>query len=265
MVHQPHLSSSDLQFLINLAERQAGIRLSAARATMLEARLRRVVRDEGLGDFRALVATLRSNPLAGLLAPVLDALATPETSFFRDEHVFEHLAAFVIPTLLERRARERKLSIWSAACSTGQEPYSVAMMLCERFPELEGWKVSVLATDLSAELVRRAKEGIYTEAETARGLTANRLSKHFERVGAAWRVHPEVARRVEFRVQNLVKPWGSTPMVDLVLMRNVLIYFGDDTKRAVLHETASVTAPDGFLVLGPSEITGHLSEEFQVV
>jgi chemotaxis protein methyltransferase CheR len=265
MVHPPHLSSSDLQFLFRLAEQHAGIRLCAARATMLEARLWRVVRDEGFGDFRGLVAALRSNPLAGVLAPVLDALATPETSFFRDEHVFEHLAAFVIPTLLERRARGRKLSIWSAACSTGQEPYSVAMMLCERFPELEGWKVSVLASDLSAELVRRAKEGLYTGAEVVRGLTANRRSKHYERVGSAWRVRPEVARRVEFRVQNLVKPWGSVPSVDLVLMRNVLIYFGDDAKRSVLHQTAAVTAPDGFLVLAPSEIAGHLTDEFRIV
>jgi chemotaxis protein methyltransferase CheR len=259
------MTAQDFEYVCRLVRDRSAVVLETGKEYLVEARLAPVVGQLKLGSITELVGRLRSGPDDGLIARVVEAMVTTETSFFRDLHPFETLRKTVLPELIRRRADERRLSVWCAACSTGQEPYSLAILLREHFPDLAGWRVNVLATDLSVEVLARAREGRYTQAEANRGLPAALLVKYFRQHGSAWELAEDVRRAVEFRELNLVRPWPLLPRMDLVFLRNVMIYFDVDTKKAILGRVARLLRPDGYLLLGGAETTLNLDDSFRRV
>jgi chemotaxis protein methyltransferase CheR len=212
-----------------------------------------------------LIAQLRTQPGNGLCRQIVEAMVTTETSFFRDHHPFEALRKIVIPDLLDRRRAERRLHIWCAACSSGQEPYSLALLFREHFPELAGWTISLLASDLSREVLARAREGRFNQIEVNRGLSAALLMKYFEQHGTDWQLKPALRGMVDFQEINLAQPWPALPRMDLVLIRNVMIYFDVETKKAILGRLARLLRPDGYLLLGGAETTFNLDDSYRRV
>jgi chemotaxis protein methyltransferase CheR len=258
------LATSDFDYISALVHEQAAIVLESGKEYLVQSRLQPLAQELGLRDISALVGLLRRG--APVLAmKVVEAMATHETSFFRDIHPFDALRDIVMPELIGARASQRSLRIWSAAASTGQEAYSIAITLREHFAELANWNVSILATDLSSAVLERAREGRYSQIEINRGLPAPMLLKYFDRDGAGWRARPEIRRMVEFRPLNLVQAWPPLGRLDLIFLRNVLIYFDAPTKRGVLANVRKVLAPDGYLFLGSAETTLQYDNAFERV
>jgi chemotaxis protein methyltransferase CheR len=218
-----------------------------------------------LSSLDVLINKLRSEPGNGLHRKVVDAMTTNETSFFRDIHPFEALRKFILPELVRRQAQERQLHFWCGAASTGQEPYSVLMLMAEHFPELLAWDFTFIATDLCGEVLARARSGRFNQLEVNRGLPASLLAKYFARHGAEWEIREDLRRRVEFREMNLAKDWPWLPPLDIVFLRNVMIYFGVETKRTILAKLQRVLRPGGYLLLGGAETTFNLDETFERV
>jgi chemotaxis protein methyltransferase CheR len=231
----------------------------------VDARLTPVAHQADLASVSELVGRLRAGPENVLATRVVEAMVTTETSFFRDIHPFETLRTTVLPDLIRRRRDERRLAVWCGACSTGQEPYTVALLLREHFPELANWRVELLATDLSRDVLARARSGRFSQLEVNRGLPAALLVKHFRQHGATWELNEDVRRMVEFRELNLTRAWPSLPRADLVFLRNVMIYFDAATKKAILERMVRVLRPDGYLLLGAAETTFNLSDLFRRV
>jgi chemotaxis protein methyltransferase CheR len=259
-----NVSTSDFDYISTLVRDRSAIVLEPGKEYLVHARLLPLARKQGLEDIGALVERLKRGDNT-LSTQVVEAMTTNETSFFRDVHPFETLRDDILPDLVEKRATTRTLRIWSAAASTGQEAYTVAMTLREHFPALATWNVSILGTDLSTEVLDKAREGRYAQIEVNRGLPAPLLVKYFDRAGPAWRAKPDLRRMVEFKPLNLVKPWSPLPRMDVVLLRNVLIYFDNATKREVLARARSVMAPDGYLFLGAAETTLQFDGMFERV
>lgn len=259
------LNPADAQFLSALVRQRSAIVLEPEKGYLLEARLAPLARTEGFGSIDAMVSHLRSHPPNGLPHKVVEAMTTNETSFFRDLHPFEALRTVVIPEVLRRRQAERRLTIWCAASSSGQEPYTVAMTLLQHFPELAGWSVQILGTDISGPMIARCRAGRYGQLEVNRGLPATLLLKYFEKRGMEWQVKPELQRWCEFRELNLIEPWGPLPPMDVVFLRNVLIYFDLETKRRILDGVRGILNPWGHLFLGGAETTLNLGDRFQRV
>lgn len=259
------LTTTDFQFLSTLVRQRSAIVLEPEKGYLLEARLAPLARAEGFPSLEAMVAHLRSQPANGLPRKVVEAMTTNETSFFRDLHPFEALRTLVIPEVMRRRQAERRLTIWCAASSSGQEPYTVAMTLLEHFPQLSGWSLTVLGTDLSAAMVARCRTGRYGQIEVNRGLPAALLMKYFDKRGMEWQVKPEIQRLCEFRELNLIEAWGQLPAMDVIFLRNVLIYFDVETKRAILDNVRRTLNPWGYLFLGGAETTINLGEVFERV
>ncbi|MDT0631246.1 CheR family methyltransferase [Rubrivirga litoralis] len=259
------LAVHDSSYVRALVRERSAIVLDEGKEYLLESRLAPIVRREDLDSIGDLVGQLRSQPFGDLHARVVEAMTTNETSFFRDAHPFDALQDHIVPELIERRAGERRLRIWCAACSSGQEPYSVAMLLRDRFPELQSWDVEILGTDLSTEMLERARDGAYTTLEVNRGLPARQLVQNFEQAGPMWRIKAPLREMAEFRVMNLIEPWPLLPKMDIVFMRNVLIYFDTETKQDILAQIRRVLRPDGSLFLGASETTLNLDPAFERV
>lgn len=257
------LSPGDFQFVSQLVRQRSAIVLEPEKAYLLEARLSPLARAEGHASLEAMIAVMRAQPANGLHRRVVEAMTTNETSFYRDLHPFDALRTAVIPEVLKHRAHQRELTIWCAASSSGQEPYTIAMTLREHFPELASWTVRILGTDISRDMVRRSKEGKYGQLEVNRGLPAQLLAKHFEKRGMEWQVKPELQRWCEFRELNLIEPWGPLPRMDIVFLRNVLIYFDVATKRSILQNVQQVLHPWGYLFLGGAETVINLGEGFE--
>jgi len=221
---------------------------------MFETKLTRLVRNHGLSDLRELVEHMKRTPDARLESAVADAMTVNETSFFRDSRPFELLRAELLPRMIAARARNRSLHLWSAACSTGQEAYSMAMLIRENFPLLAGWKIHVEGSDISKSVAERAKAGVYERIEVNRGLPAKYLARYFDRAGERWEVKPEIRAMCRFRQMNLCDiPLPFSHRFDLILMRNVMLYFGPAVRRAVMAEVHRFLAPDGMLIMGASE------------
>ena len=257
------MNDADFQVIRQVVRDRSGIVLEAGKAYLAESRLGPLVREERLGSLDALVARLRSPDANGLRIRVAEAMATTETYFFRDHLPFEALRSTILPEILARRSHVRTLNVWSAACSSGQEVYSVAMLLREHFGALPGWRVRLVASDLSREMLRRAQEGVYSQLEVNRGLPAPLLVRYFEKCGLDWRIRDELRRSVEFRRVNLVEPWPELPPMDLILLRNVLIYFDDAARRAALARARLLLGPDGCLVLGSAETPVLLDDGYE--
>ena len=230
---------------------QTGIVLEDGKEALLRARLLPIARAYGMRTVDELCGQLPNNRT--LHEEVIEAMTTNETRFFRDDAPFNTLVDHIVPDLMVRNAASRSLSIWSAACSTGQEPYSIAILLHERFPELASWDVQILATDLSRKVLERAKLGRYRRVDVGRGLTAQQLQSYFEESRDLWTIKAHLRQNIEFRYHNLTAPWPRLPTFDVVFLRNVLIYFDRNVKREVLDRTWSQMAPSGYLFLGASE------------
>jgi chemotaxis protein methyltransferase CheR len=251
----PAESSKDLDYIRNLIREHSAIIVDDTKTYLITTRLAPVMKRHGLASLSDLVHRLRTPTLGGLRDEVIDAMTTNETLWFRDAHPFDALRKGVLPEIIQRRATERELTIWSAACSSGQEPYTIAMLLREHFPQLTGWRVRIMATDLSGEMLGRATAGRYSQTEMNRGMPAALLVKYFQRVGAEWQVIDPVRSMVEFRTLNLARPWPYVPAADVIFLRNVLIYFDMETKRSILDRVRGALRPGGALFLGATETT----------
>jgi len=256
------MERTDFEYVSNLVQTRSAIVLEADKVYLIESRLLPVAHREGLGSVGELVSRLRSTSPNGLHQRVVEAMTTNETSFFRDTHPFDVLKKHVLVDMFARRATEKRLSIWCGASSTGQEPYTIALILREHFPQHLDWKIDILATDLSTDVLARAREGRYSQLEVNRGLPAPLLVKHFERHGTEWRVNDDIRRFVEFRQLNLISPIWRIGAADIVFLRNVLIYFDVPTKRAILQKVRGVMRRDGYLFLGGAETTLNIDDEF---
>ncbi len=259
------MTDQDFDFIRKTLLEHTAIVLEADKRYLVESRLNPLVRRLNLNSIGELVGQLRSPFGNGLLKQVVEAMVTTETFFFRDHNPFEALRKAVIPELIRRRGPEQRLNIWCAASSTGQEPYSLAMLLKEHFPELARWRVSLRASDISQENLVRARAGKYNQIEVNRGLPATLLLKYFVQHGAEWQLDASVRGMVDFQEINLARPWPALPPLDLVLLRNVMIYFDVDTKKKILGALARLLRPDGYLLLGGAETTFNLDDSWKRV
>jgi len=260
-------SSAELLYVRHLLKERSALVLNVAKDYLLEARLTPLAKTEGYDSYAHLLRALMTLPYGALHRKVVEAMTTNETTFFRDIHPFDALRTSIIPELLLRRSSERKLNIYCGASSSGQEPYSIAMLLHEHFPELATWNVSFLATDLSEKMLERCREGKYSQLEVNRGLPPHLLDKYFTRHGLDWVLADVIRNMVTFKQLNLAAAWPPLPKMDLIFLRNVMIYFQVDTKKEVFERIYRVLRPDGYLFLGCAESTMSLDnryEQFQV-
>jgi len=256
------MNASDIEFVSGLVRQRSGLVLTPDKAYLLESRLGPTARREGFESIEALVAALRTRRDERLATLVTEAMTTNETFFFRDKTPFDHFTEYTLPALLEARPPGAKIRIWCAACSSGQEPYSLAMLIDEAAPKLGGRSIEILATDIDQNILEKAKAGIYSQFEVQRGLPVKMLVKHFEQHGDAWRVRPELKRCITFKLFNLLDDYRALGTFDIVYCRNVLIYFDPKTKASVLDRIAKQTARDGYLMLGAAETVMGLTREF---
>ncbi len=259
------ITPSDFQYVSTMVRQRSAIVLSPGKEYLVESRLLPVARDAGVADVSELIAVLRRCPGGPLPSQVVEAMTTNETSFFRDVHPFTALSTTVLPELLQARAASRRLNVWCAAASSGQEPYSIAMLLDEALAGRPGWQVRLLATDISEQMLARTRAGVYSQLEVNRGLPAPRLVKHFARSGAGWQVEARLRAMVECRLMNLDAAWPPMAQMDVIFIRNVLIYFDVPTKRRILERCRAALAPDGYLFLGGAETTLNIDDAFERV
>ncbi|MEO1618845.1 MAG: CheR family methyltransferase [Planctomycetota bacterium] len=257
------LASADIDFLRDLVAHHSGNVIAPRQVYMLEQRLTPVAGTHGLEDVSSLVAELRRSSSKKLSTEVAEAVTVNETSFYRDAHVFDSLANHVIPKLIESRAAEKTIRIWSAACSSGQEPYTIAMVLRDRFPQLENWKIKITATDLSEEMLKKSRSGLYSQLEVNRGLPVKQLVRFFDRKGNQWQAKPELRNIIECQRLNLTQSWSLLGTFDVVFIRNVLIYFDQKTKSDILQRVHRLLRPDGFLFIGSAETMIGLGAPYQ--
>jgi chemotaxis protein methyltransferase CheR len=253
----------DYDYLRRLLHERSGLVLAADKQYLVESRLLPVARRAGLGGLAELVQELRSARAEALMVDVVEAMTTNESFFFRDKVPFQHFRDTVIPKLMTARAAQRRIRIWCAASSTGQEPYSLAMSLKEMGGLVAGWRIEILATDLSNEVLEKAKAGIYSQFEVQRGLPITLLVKYFTQIGDTWQIAPDIRAMVQFRPLNLIRDFVHLGVFDVVFCRNVLIYFNQETKTRVLDRLARVVEHDGYLVLGAAETVVGLTESFK--
>ena len=259
------MNRTDFDHICKLLKQESGLILSPDKAYLLESRLLPVARKWKLATFDDLAKALRGNTDAALVRDVVDAMTTNESFFFRDKRPFEQFKDLVLPAMLKSRADQKRIRIWSAACSSGQEPYSLAMILAELAGKLAGWQIEIVATDLSGEILARAREGIYSQFEVQRGLPINLLVKYFKQVGDRWQITDKLRGTVNYRGFNLLADPAPLGRFDVVFCRNVLIYFDQDTKAKVLEGVARQMPNDGYLFLGGAETVLGLTDQFQLL
>ena len=257
------INRADFDYIRKLVHRHAAVVLEADKAYLAELRLAPLARREGVGSIRALVKRMRGQVFNRLHEQAVEALVTTETSFFRDHHPFEALRAFVLPELLKQRTQADPLTIWCAACARGQEPYSIAMLLREYFRESAA--VQLIASDLSEEMLAAARAGRYSQFEIDRGVSPVLRQSYFRKQGTMWQIDEAVQRMVAFRKINLAEAWPPLPAMDIIFLRNVLIYFDVETKKAVLGRVHRLLRPNGYLFLGGAETVINLDDRFERV
>jgi chemotaxis protein methyltransferase CheR len=248
-----NISEENFAYLRSLMHERAAITLEADKGYLADARLARLAGLRSNGDVNQLIARSRAGGATELQREVVEAMAINETFFFRDPLLEQCLTEVILPALIARRSDSRTLRIWCAACSTGQEAYSVAMLLREQFPVLSEWTLEFIASDFSRPALTQAREGRYGINEVNRGLPAKKLMTWFSQQGLVWQVKPELRRMIDFREINLIGLWPELPRFDIVLLRNVMIYFSADTRRLLLSRLRAQLAGDGFLMLGAAE------------
>ncbi len=255
----------DYDYLRKLLKERSGLVLSADKQYLVESRLLPVARKSGVSGLSELVQKLKAPGAEPLVVSVVEAMTTNESFFFRDKIPFDHFRETIMPSLLAARAKERRVRIWCAAASTGQEPYSLAMCLKEMGAHVAGWRIEIIGTDLSLEVLEKAKAGVYSQFEVQRGLPIALLVKYFAQTGEMWQISPEIRAMVQYRPLNLLHDFGHLGAFDVVFCRNVLIYFDQETKVAVLDRLTRVMESDSYLVLGAAETVVGLTESFKPV
>jgi chemotaxis protein methyltransferase CheR len=257
-------SDSDYAYLRGLVLEQSANHIDPSRNALFDTRLTPIARLSGAANLEDFVSILKAGRPAHLHRAVAEAMTVNETSFFRDINTFEMLREVVLPQLIEQRMQRRQLRIWSGASSTGQEAYSMAMSVAEYFPDLAQWDVKIIGTDISRHVVDYAQRGRYRRLEVNRGLPARMLLKYMVREGEEWEVAPRIRSMCEFRYANLCAPMPHLPVFDLVMLRNVLLYFSQHDRRALFSEVYRKTAPGGYLVLGNAEQAEDSTNLFEV-
>ena len=257
------INPADFDFISKIVREQCAIVLEKGKEYLVDSRLMPLVHQEKLESIENLVRKIKSEPRGSLKDAVIEAMTTNETSFFRDIHPFETLKKEILPELIEKRKTKKELNIWCGASSSGQEPYSLVMLLKNDFPQLNSWKLSFSASDISNQMLNRCKSGIYSQLEINRGLPAPLMVKYFERIGTEWQVKEDLRKMIQFRIINLSEAWPMIPPVDLLMMRNVLIYFDVEMKKNILGRIRRLLRPDGYLFLGAAETTLNLDENFE--
>ena len=259
------ISDADFRYIRDFVYKNAAIVLDDGKGYLIESRLQPLARRNGFASLDAMIAQMRGQIQNGLRWDVIEAMTTNETYFFRDVYPFDVMKENVLPELIKRREKERQLNIWCAAASSGQEVYTILMVLKEHFPSLVSWKINFIATDISKEMLERCREGCYSQLEVNRGLAAPLLLKYFQKIGVQWQIKEELRRMVDWRQLNLAQPWALLPAMDMVFMRNVLIYFNLETKKNIFSRLAGVLKPDGYLFLGGAETTMGINDSFKRV
>ncbi len=259
------MNIDDFNLVAKILKDRSGLVLGSDKAYLLESRLNPVARKYDLAGVDDLVAMIRAGGNEKLLVDITEAMTTNESFFFRDQKPFDQFRDLVLPYMLDHRSQAKTLRIWCAACSSGQEPYSLAMLLKEQAAGLAGWTIEILATDLSLEILSKAKEGIYSQFEVQRGLPVRLLVKYFKQDGERWQISDEIRSMVSFKPHNLLHQPQGLQQVDVVFCRNVLIYFDPETKTRALESVSEVMAEDGFLFLGGAETVLGVSERFQLI
>jgi chemotaxis protein methyltransferase CheR len=260
------LSPADFDWVRSFVQLRSGVVIDAGQGYLVEGRLTSLAESLGMPSLDHLLYRLRHQSDFPLRQRVVEAMVTNETYFFRDPSFFDLLRVRLLPTLIATRGSTRHLSIWSAACSSGQELFSTLILLHEQFPDLLGWHLDLLGTDISTRIIERARKGEYTAHEVSRGLSIAQLNRFFEKgTDGQFRLDPALRDRVEFQEQNLIAPWPVRERFDLIFLRNVLIYFDPPTRELLLTKVHRTLRPDGYLILGGSETLLHLKAPFDRV
>ena len=260
------MKKDSFDFLAKLVQQRSGIALTEDKAYLVDSRLMPVARKLNFADIDALALAARLTPTESLLLQITDAMTTNESFFFRDQHPFDQFRKILLPYLLQKRAATKKIRLWSAAASSGQEAYSLAIICHEEAAKLQGWTVDIIGTDLSSEIIAKARQGIYNQFEVQRGLPIAMQLKYFTKLDAnQWQIKDDLRKMVQFREGNLIKPFGPVGIFDIIFCRNVLIYFDAPTKTKVFAALHSVTAADGALLLGGAETTVGLTDQYRPV
>ena len=258
------MNPGDYRFLTHFLRQASGLSLGEGKEYLVEGRLAPVALSAGYSDLAELVRALRRQPARELVDIVTEAMTTNETLFFRDIKPFDDMRDQLLPQLIAARKTTRKLRIWSAAAATGQEAWSLAMLLRSQFPELRDWNVEIVGTDLSASAIQRAREGVYSQFEVQRGLPVQMLIRFFEQTDSGWRIRDELRDMVRFQELNLLHSFSALGTFDVVFCRNVLIYFDEQTRSSLLNRMARSMAPDGCLLPGSAETIHGTSDRFQL-
>ena len=256
------MTPPDYEYLRKLLKDHSGLDLSADKQYLIESRLLPLARKASLAGIPELVQKMKGGS-SSLVTQVVEAMTTNETFFFRDKVPFDHFRDAIMPEILQARAGRKSIRIWCAAGSTGQEPYSLAMCLKEMSGALSGWRVEIIATDLSQEVLEKSKAGIYSQFEVQRGLPIQLLVKYFKQTGEFWQINADIRAMVQHRQLNLLHDFSQLGVFDVIFCRNVLIYFDQDTKINIFNRLAKVMEPDGFLVLGAAETVVGLTDVFK--
>ena len=259
------ITQAQFEFVRKFIKENAAIVLDAGKEYLVETRLMPVAQQEGMQDLSALIVALGNKANPRLQSRVIEAMTTNETSFFRDFHPFETLKKEILPPIIKAREATKELRIWCAATSSGQEPYSLSMLLKESFPQLANWHVRIVCTDISEEMLERTRMGVYSQLEVNRGLPVALLMKYFKQDGTKFHISDELKKPLELRTINLAGMWPNIGQMDLVLIRNVLIYFDLETKRGILQKIRNVLKDDGYLFLGATETTINIDDTFEVM
>ncbi len=256
------MTPQDYEFLRKLLKERSGLDLSADKQYLVESRLIPLARRTGLAGLAELVQKMKTGAEA-LTSDVVEAMTTNETFFYRDKIPFDHLRDTILPQLIPARTNRRTLRIWSAASSTGQEPYSIAMCLKEVGPLLSGWRIEIVATDLSLEVLEKSKAGIYSQFEVQRGLPIHMLVKYFKQTGELWQLNADIRGMVQHKQLNLLHDFTGLGKFDIVFCRNVLIYFDQETKVKTFERLSRMLEADGTLMLGAAETVVGISDAFK--
>lgn len=248
------LSTLDVDFLRGVVAEKSGNVITQRQVYMLEKQLQPLAETEGLPGVEQLVNELRRSRSNALKTKIAEAVTVNETSFFRDIHPFDSLRTDILPKVIEKNKNEKALRIWCAASSSGQEPYSIAMVIREHFPALANWNIKILSTDLSEEMLEKTKNGVYSQIEVNRGLPVKKLIRFFDKSGTNWTAKPELRGIIDCRRLNLTAPWSYIGQFDIIFIRNVLIYFEPHVKKDILQRAIKLLRPEGYLFIGSSEM-----------
>jgi chemotaxis protein methyltransferase CheR len=260
------MKPEDFELFATLVRQRSGLVLTPEKAYLLESRLLPVARKHNMKSLEDMAQLLRSKREESLMFDITEAMTTNESFFFRDQKPFTLFQKVILPKLLVARAAKKHIRIWSAAASSGQEAYSLAMLCAEEASKLQGWKIDIIGTDLSREMITRAKTGIYTQFEVQRGLPVTLLVKYFSQIaGDKWQIKENIRQMVQFREGNLLTDFGLVGNFDIVYCRNVLIYFDMPTKTRVLNAISTIMPNDGFLLMGGAETVLGVCEKFKII